>query len=89
MILAMAIMIPAWAVLGAFGRLDVVGPGGVVGGLVVGAPVGVFLMASCLSGLCTENARFPPFLVQPTFLHKNPLAKIATEEFAVRAGIFA
>lgn len=42
LILSLAIMIPTWAVLGAFARLDVVGPGGVVGGLVIGAAVGVF-----------------------------------------------
>jgi hypothetical protein len=41
-ILSLAIMIPAWALLGAFARLDVVGPGGVIGGLVVGGAVGVF-----------------------------------------------
>jgi hypothetical protein len=42
MILSLAIMIPTWAAPGAFARLDVVGPGGVVGGLVVGGLVGVF-----------------------------------------------
>ena len=42
MILSLAIMIPTWAFLGAFARMDVVGPGGVIGGLVVGGAVGVF-----------------------------------------------
>ena len=42
MILALALMIPAWALLGAFARLDAVGPGGVLGGLAIGALVGVF-----------------------------------------------
>jgi hypothetical protein len=37
MILWLAVMVPAWGFLGAFARLDVVGPGGVIGGLVVGA----------------------------------------------------
>jgi len=42
MILSLAIMIPAWALLGAYARLDAVGPGGVLGGMVVGGAVGVF-----------------------------------------------
>jgi hypothetical protein len=42
MLLSLAAMIPAWAFLGAFARMDVVGPGGVLGGLVVGAAVGLF-----------------------------------------------
>jgi hypothetical protein len=41
MLLSLAVMIPAWAALGAFARLDAVGPGGVLGGLVVGGAVGV------------------------------------------------
>jgi len=42
MVRSLAFMIPAWAMLGGFARLDSPGPGGVVGGMVVGGCIGVF-----------------------------------------------
>ena len=42
MILSLAFMVPAWAMLGGFARLDTPGPGGVVGGMVIGGAIGVF-----------------------------------------------
>lgn len=42
LVLSLAIMVPAWALLGGFARLDSPGPGGVVGGMVGGGLIGVF-----------------------------------------------
>src|SRR5947209_4679823 len=42
LVLSLAVMVPAWALLGGFTRLDSPGPGGGVGGMVVGGAIGVF-----------------------------------------------
>jgi hypothetical protein len=42
MMLPIVLMMPAWALLGGFARLDSPGPDGVVGGMVVGGLIGLF-----------------------------------------------